>query len=139
MLEFNLDIKNIFLILFFSIWRTFVFIGISVFSFLALKTFSDFGFPMVILAIILFLPFFLIILFVLHFAVKAVDKVIDKLNNKILKFVSINIIPPIVYILIDQYSSLIKDEDKLEYYLSIPFSFLIMYFFDKIIKKINKK
>lgn len=75
----------------------------------------------------------------MHFAVKAVDKVIDKLNNKILKFVSINIIPPIVYILIDQYSSLIKDEDKLEYYLSIPFSFLIMYFFDKIIKKINKK
>jgi len=131
-------LENIITVIFFPIWTSFVFIGISTFSFIILTILSDFNIAMAIVATIFFVPFALVILFLFYLVAMTVNKEIDKGSNKTIRLISKNIIPPIVFFVVGMFSSVIEKEDKFEYYLSIPLAFLIMYFFDKIIKFLEK-
>lgn len=132
------QVEAIFLTIFFSFWRSLVFLSISVLSFMLLSILSSFTVPMIIFALIFFIPISLLIAFVLYLAATLVSRELDKNLSKTLQFISYRIIPPIVFILIGYFSSVVADEDKIYYYLSIPLSFLIIYFFDKAIKLLDK-
>jgi hypothetical protein len=139
MLKTDLQSKTIFLALFVAIWRSFIFLGISIFSFFTLSILSSFSIQVAIFAIIFFLPLFLFILLTLYYVATVIDKKIDKISDKILKIISHKIMPPIVFLLIAQFSSVIEEGDRSYYYLSIPLSFIIIHFFDKIIKFLERK
>jgi hypothetical protein len=134
---------NIFFIIFLSFWRLVVFLGISFYAFIILSVLGSSSLKTDILAIIIFififLPITLLILFLLYTVAVIIGREVDKNLNKKFKFIFYNIIPSMIFILINHFISAIQNSDQIYYYFSIPLAIFIIYFFDKGIEYINRK
>jgi hypothetical protein len=138
MVKSKFKFYNIFVLIFISIWSSFVFTAISFFAFISLEIITT-SILMAIVGGIIFIPFVLLILFLLYFAAKSINREINYCENKVLKIISRNIIPPVVYLLIGSFASIIDENNRLNYLLSMPLSFLIIYLFNRISKILDEK